>query len=112
MFRHVFLYKVAAGTDPKKTVEILNALPAKVPGVRSWTLDTLDQRVDRDQHRSPPGASGGRWDYGLVCDFDTFDGLQTYSSHPSHVEAVKKLLPMLSAHAICDFEFDPAKQNV
>ena len=103
MFRHVFLYKVTAGADPKKTVEILNALPAKVPGVRAWTLG---------QHRTPPGASSGRWDYGLVCDFDTFDELQTYSSHPSHVEAVKKLLPMLSAHAICNFEFDPVKQNV
>jgi hypothetical protein len=53
MFRHVFLYKVAAGADPKKTVEILNALPAKVPGVRTWTLG---------QHQPPPGASGGRWD--------------------------------------------------
>jgi hypothetical protein len=103
MFRHVFLYKLAPGADPKMTVEILNALPAKVPGIRAWTLG---------QHRAPPGASAGRWDYGLVCDFDTFDGLQTYSGHPSHVEAVKKLLPMLSAHAICDFEFDSAKQNV
>jgi len=28
------------------------------------------------------------------------------------MDAVKKLLPMLSAHAICDFEFDPTKQNV
>lgn len=63
------------------------------------------------QHRTPPGASVGRWDRGLVCDFDTFEGLQTYS-HPSHLEAVKKLLPMFLVHAIFDFEFDPSKQNV
>lgn len=103
MFRHVFLYKVAPGTNPETIVEMLNALPAKVPGIRTWTLG---------RHQTPPGASAGRWDYGLVCDFDTFEDLQAYSSHPSHLDAARTLLPMLSAHAICDFEFDPGKQNV
>jgi hypothetical protein len=38
--------------------------------------------------------------------------LQAYNGHPSHLEAVKTLLPMLAAHAICDFEFDPEKQKI
>jgi hypothetical protein len=103
MFRHVFLYKVAPGADPQTTVDILQALPAKVPGIRNWTLG---------QHQAPAGKSAGRWDYGLVCDFDGFAELQAYNGHSSHLEAVKTLLPMLAAHAICDFEFDPEKQKV
>ena len=39
-------------------------------------------------------------------------GLQKYSDDPYHMEVVKKLLPMFSARAVCDFEFDPAKQKV
>lgn len=97
MIRHVFLYKVAPGADAEKTAEILNGLPAKVPGIRSWTLG---------RHQSPPGAPAGRWDYGLVCDFDSSADLETYNKHPSHMEAVKALLPMLAGHAVCDFEFD------
>ena len=38
MVRHVFLYKVASGADHKKIVEILNTLPKKVAGIRTWTL--------------------------------------------------------------------------
>ena len=103
MVRHVFLYKVASGADHKKIVEILNTLPKKVAGIRTWTLG---------KHQGVPGASGDLWDYALVCDFDSLEGLQKYSDDPYHVEVVEKLLPMFSARAVCDFEFDSARQKV
>jgi hypothetical protein len=103
MVRHVFLYNVASGADSKKVTEILNTLPKKVAGIRTWTLG---------KHQGSPGASGDLWEYALVCDFDSLDGLQKYSDDPYHMEVVKKLLPMFSARAVCDFEFDPAKQKV
>ena len=103
MVRHVFLYKVASGADPKKVIEILNTLPKKVDGIRGWTLG---------KHQGAPGASGDLWDYALVCDFDLFEGLQKYSDHPYHMEVVEQLLPMFSARAVCDFEFDAGKQRV
>jgi len=99
MFRHVFLYKLAHEADPQLIIDILNALPAKVPGILNWTLGA---------HRAPPGGRSGHWDFGLVCDFRSFEDLQAYNSHPAHFEAAKTVLPMISAHAICDFEFDPA----
>jgi hypothetical protein len=102
MIRHVFLYKLASAADAERTEKILNALPAKVPGIRNWTLG---------RHQAPAGAPLGRWDYGLVCDFDSVADLQVYNTHPSHKEAVKSLLPMLDGHAICDFEFAPARSD-
>lgn len=96
MVRHVFLYKVAPSANPAKIVEILNSLPNKVPGIRTWTLG---------KHEGAPGGSGDLWDYALVCDFDSFEGLQTYSDHPYHMEVVEKLLPMFAARAVCDFVF-------
>ena len=95
MVRHVFLWKVAPKADPNEIVRILNELPQKVPGIRSWTLG---------KHQGAPGGSGDLWDYGLVCDFNSFSVLQSYSDHPFHQQVVEKLLPMFSARAVCDFE--------
>jgi hypothetical protein len=97
MIRHILLYKLADGASGQKTLDILNPLPGKVPGIRNWSLGA---------HRAPEGSPANRWDYGLVCDFDSFEALQAYNVHPSHREAVKALMPMLAGHAVCDFEFD------
>jgi hypothetical protein len=95
MVRHIFLYNVAKNANSDEIIRILDELPGKVPGIRSWT---------RGKHQGAPGASGDVWEYGLVCDFDSFKDLQTYSDHPFHMQVVEKLLPMFSARAVCDFE--------
>ena len=99
MIRHIFLYKVAPGADANEILRILNELPEKVPGIRTWTLG---------KHTGEPGASGDLWDYGLVCDFDSFEALQTYSDHPFHMQVVERLTPMFAARAVCDYEFKSA----
>ena len=96
MIRHVFLWKVAPEADPDEVFEILEALPENVPGIRRWSMG---------RHSGSPGASGGTWDYGLVCDFDSFDALQAYSEHPFHQGVIERLLPLCSDRAVCDFEF-------
>ena len=94
MVRHIFLWKVAPNADPNEVVRLLNELPKRIPGCRSWTLG---------KHQGAPGASGDLWEYGLVSDFDSFADLQRYTDHPFHMEVVNKLLPMFSARAVCDF---------
>jgi len=94
MVRHVFLWNVRSGASAAKIFEILNTLPGRVPGIRTWTLGT---------HQGAAGASGDLWECGLVCDFDSLDALQQYSDHPYHMEVVEKLLPMFSTRAVCDF---------
>ncbi len=96
MLRHVFLYKVAPQADADEIIRILNELPDNVPGIRSWTLG---------KHQGEPGASGDLWDYALVCDFDSMEGLEAYNVDPFHMKVVERLLPMFSARAVCDFEF-------
>ena len=102
MVRHVFLWKVAPKADPKEILRILGELPGNVPGIRSWVVG---------KHQGAPGASGDLWDYGLVCDFDSFEGLRQYSDHPFHMKVVERLLPMFAARAVCDIEFADAKQG-
>ena len=100
MVRHIFLWKVANNADPKEILRILDELVEKVPGIRSWS---------RGRHEGAPGASGDVWEYGLVCDFDSYADLQRYSDHPFHMQVVEKLLPMFSARAVCDFEINEAR---
>ena len=86
MIRHIFLWKVAKNSDPLEVIRILNELPHRVPGIRSWSVG---------KHQGTPGASGDIWDYGLTTDFDSMEDLQRYSDHPFHMEVVNRLLPML-----------------
>ena len=96
MIRHVFMWKVAPSADPAEVIRILNELPARIPHIRTWAVG---------KHQGAPGASGDLWDYALVCDFDSMEGLQAYSDDPFHMQVVDLLLPMFSARAVCDFEF-------
>jgi hypothetical protein len=100
MVRHVFAWRVAPGADPNEIVEILNTLPDKVPGIRSWEIG---------KHQGDTGDSGDPMDYVLITDFDSFDGLDQYSNHPYHHEVVQRLMPMFAARAVVDFERSEAQ---
>jgi hypothetical protein len=95
MVRHVFMWRVAPNADSDEIVSILNTLPDKVPGIRSWEIG---------HHQGEEGDSGDPWDSVLVTDFDSFEALEGYSNHPYHLEVVEQLMPMFSARAVCDFE--------
>lgn len=97
MIRHVFMYKVAKTADAQVITNVLNELPRKVPGIRFWQLG---------KHAGAPDNSGDPWDCVLIADFESWEGLATYSDHPFHREVVERLLPMFSARAVCDFEYE------
>jgi len=95
MIRHVFLWRVAPGADPREILSILDQLPARIPQIRTWELGA---------HQGEPDGNGDPWEYGLVCDFDSMDDLEAYTNDPFHQEVVARLLPMFSERAVVDFE--------
>lgn len=95
MVRHVFLWRVAEGKDPNEILAILNELPEKIDCIRTWALG---------KHQGAEGDSGDPWDYALTCDFDSFDGLETYNNHPFHLQVIDRLRSAFSARAVCDFD--------
>ena len=102
MIRHVFLWKVAKGANAQEIIRILDELPGKVPGIRTWS---------RGRHQGPPGDSGGLWDGALISDFDSWEALARYSNHPFHSEVVSRLIPMFADRAVCDFELPVGEQK-
>jgi len=100
MIRHVFLWNVRADAGPDAAQRILDALGRlehePVPA-RAWSLGP---------DVPAPGSedSGGRWQFGLVCDYDDMEHLQTYYSTPEHAALVEEIVPLIADRAVCDFD--------
>lgn len=100
MIRHVFLWNVTPEAGMEGAQRVLDALDRvreePVPA-RSWSLG-------RDLPAPGSDDSGGRWQFGLVCDYDDMEHLQSYYSTPEHAAVVEEILPLIAARAVCDFE--------
>lgn len=94
MIRHVFMWRVAAGADPKRVTELLTSLSTRMSSLRSWELG---------EHVGDPGDNGQPWDGVLISDFDSWEGLREYSDDPFHLEVVGELKPLVADRAVVDF---------
>lgn len=92
--RHVFAWQVADGHDRDRVVELLTEFSASIDVIRHFEIGS---------HQGDPGENGEPWDGVLITDFDTWQDLDSYSNHPTHVELVAELLPMVKARAVVDF---------
>lgn len=99
MVRHMFMWRLKDPNEADTVLSVLNELPEAVPVIRGWAVGA---------HHGAPGDSGDPWHGGLVADFDSFDDLHAYESHPFHVDVVEKLLPKFSARAVVDFPLAPS----
>lgn len=100
MIRHVFLWNVRpdAGRDAaQRILDALNRIKHEPVPALSWTLGP---------DAPPPGSegSGGRWQYGLVCDYENAEDLQAYYSTPEHAAVVEEIVPLIADRAVCDLE--------
>lgn len=99
MIRHVFLWNVTpeAGADgAQRILDALDRIKDAPVAARSWS-------VGRDLPAPGSEDSGGRWQFGLVCDYDDLDHLQAYYATPEHAAAVEEILPLIADRAVCDF---------
>lgn len=93
--RHVFSWKVAEGHSNDEIIRILNTLPEKLDVIKGW---------DVGAHQGDPGDNGAPWDGCLVTDFDSWAGLEAYSTDPYHLEVVADLMPRFADRAVVDYE--------
>jgi hypothetical protein len=100
MVRHVFLWNVKADAGPDAGQRILDALERikdEPVAARSWSLGADHQPAGSED-------SGGRWQYGLVCDYASWDELMAYYATPEHAAVVDEIVPLIEDRAVCDFE--------
>jgi quinol monooxygenase YgiN len=100
MIRHVFLWNVRPDAGPEAGQQILDALNR----VRDEPVPALSWTLGPDAPAPGSEDSGGRWQYGLVCDYESQEHLQAYYSTPEHAAVVEEILPLIADRAACDFE--------
>jgi hypothetical protein len=96
--RHIFLWNVKPDEPGagELIVAALNRIRDEPVPASSWSIG---------QDVAPPGSggSGGRWQYGLVCDYESWEQLQAYYSTPEHTAVTDEIVPLLADRAVCDF---------
>lgn len=100
MVRHVVMFKFLESAEGRSkaenvrlTAEKLKALQGVVP-----TLKASEVRI------GSPLADGSNYDLLLLSDFDSFEGLNAYISHPSHKAVGEFMRPLRESRACVDFE--------
>lgn len=93
--RHVFLWKVAEGSDRQEVVDILSELSEKIRYIETWEVG---------RHEGEPNENGDPWHGALITDFSSWEDLDRYSNDPVHADVVARLLPMVSERAVVDWE--------
>jgi hypothetical protein len=99
VIRHMFMWRLKNLNEAEEVLSVLNELPGQVPVIKGWAVGA---------HHGAPGDSGEPWHGGLVADFDSFDDLHAYETHPFHVDVVERLLPKFADRAVADFPFEPS----
>jgi transposase len=88
----------AVGSDAsQRIIDALNMLRDEPVPARGWTLGADVPPAGSDD-------SGGRWEFGLVSDYDSWEQLQAYYSTDEHAALVDKIVPLIADRAVCDFE--------
>ena len=100
MVRHIFLWNVKPDAGPDGAQCILDALDR----IKDEPVAAVSWLLGRDAPIPGSEDSGGRWQYGLVCDYEDHDHLQSYYSTREHAAVVEEIVPLIADRAVCDFE--------
>ena len=72
-----------AEAEIRAVIEGLNALPQRIPDIRSWAI------------REDIGRRDGSCRFALLARFDDLDAVERYLAHPAHVAAVSVGMPLM-----------------
>jgi len=88
VIRHVAVFRWVEGTTDDHVAAVadgLRALPGQVPSIRSYVVGP------------DLGLGEGRWDFGVVAEFDDADGYRAYVDHPAHQAVATDLIAPIRA---------------
>lgn len=86
--RHLVVFRWKDGTPAAQVARVdsaLDELPGLIPELRSYA------------HGPDLALGDGRWDFGVVAEFDDADGWATYDQHPAHQRVLADVIRPLIA---------------
>lgn len=100
MIRHVFLWNVSPDAGPgaaRHIVEVIGRLKAAPVPSLSWSIGAAAPVAGGEE-------AGGRFEYALVCDYETPEQLAAYYSSTEHLAVTEEVVPLIGDRAVCDYE--------
>lgn len=95
MIVHVVCFKFRDPADVERVAAQLEALPPRIPEIRSYEVGRDVVRSDRS------------YDLVLVAEFDSLDDMNSYRQHPDHVKVGARIAETADHVAVVDFERGP-----
>ena len=99
MIRHIVMWKFrdfangsSGAENVRKIKAMLEALPAKIPQIRSLEVGLGLSMTPND------------FDAVLTAEFDSLADLETYTNHPEHVKVSSFVKEVREARAVVDYE--------
>lgn len=100
MIRHVFLWNVRHDAPPgaaRHIVEVISRLRDAPVTSLSWSIGAAAPVAGGEE-------AGGRFEFALVCDYETPEQLAAYYSSAEHVAVTEEVVPLIGDRAVCDYE--------
>lgn len=97
--RHIVLWKFKE-EDPTKLAAFIEEMKAEVEALADIIPEVHNLKVTANH---PDRANTG--DAVLEAEFDNFEDMQTYLTHPDHVAAVGMVRPLVASGLTVDYEF-------
>ncbi len=101
MIKHVVMFKFleeAEGRTKQENLEIikrmLENLVGVVPTLKSATVKINSEKANQDNY-----------DLVLISEYDDWEGLQAYNTHPEHVKVGQAIKNLRESRACVDFEY-------
>jgi len=96
--RHVVVWRLNGDTSDEKRLAFdelrspLEALVGVIPGMLSLSVSYST------------GPNPNNWDMCLISDHESWDALDTYATHPAHLEVASRVAAATTERAGADFE--------
>jgi hypothetical protein len=101
MIKHIVLWKLDASYSDLEKEEIRNEFRQKLVGLK----DQIQVLLNLEVYLNSDKASGSNFDILLETIFNSFDDLNTYQLHPSHIKVVEYVKTLKLQRAAIDFQF-------
>jgi Stress responsive A/B Barrel Domain len=99
VIRHIVAFELTAHDEPQRSHDATQVIE-RLEALRDVVAGVIDLRVHRDV-----GLVAAHWPLVLVADFEDFDALEAYQTHPRHVAFIDWAnAGVIAERAIVDFD--------
>jgi|WetSurMetagenome_2_1015567.scaffolds.fasta_scaffold40555_3 hypothetical protein len=101
MIKHMVMWIIREGDTPREKTDRMMEVKSRLMGLKG----KIPEIVNMEVHFGLPLAPKDNYDVILISDFKSWSDLQTYQSHPAHLEVGAYVKNVKQSRSCIDFEY-------